>query len=62
MSGMLRQAIVERAEIFVAIAQQLLEALDHEIGLLEIIDDIFSAHYALQIEQHSVWRGVLERE
>src|ERR1700687_4918356 len=40
------EPFIDWAKILIAIVQKLLEGLDHEIGLLEIIDQISSAHDA----------------
>src|SRR5262249_56272979 len=41
---------------------QLVDAADHEIGLLEIVDAVARAHHARELEADAVGRAVLERE
>src|SRR5882672_11366676 len=49
-------AIVHGPEIrTVAGAEQLLEAVDHEVHPLETVDAVVRAHHALQIEGDAVW-------
>jgi len=40
----------------------LLEAVDHEIGLLVIVDPVMGAHHALHVERDPVGRRIVERE
>jgi hypothetical protein len=42
--------------------QELLEAVDYKIGLLEIVDRIFGLHDALQIKGDAVGRMAFERK
>ena len=60
----LRQDLgIERREIgFDRRAQQLVEAGDHEIVLLEIVDAIFGAHHAGKIEADAIGAVAFERE
>ncbi len=54
--------LIERTEVLVAVAEQLLEAVDNEIGLLEIIDDVSGPHDAFEVEAEPVGRRIFERE
>lgn len=53
---------VEGAEILIALFEQLFPSLDQEIGLLEIVDDLFGAHDAREIECDAIRRAAFERK
>src|SRR5208282_348645 len=55
------QLAVERAEILVGFPEQFVERGNDEIGFLEIVDAVFRAHDALQIEADAVRRWALHR-
>jgi hypothetical protein len=56
------QTVVKGSEILVAVVQKLLKTVDHEIGLLEIVDDVFRAHDPFEIEADSVGGRIFERK
>ena len=47
-------ASVHVTEILVAAVEQLLKAVDDEICLLEVIDDVFRAHDSFEIERDAI--------
>src|SRR4051812_21829836 len=53
---------VDRCEIDVRELEQLVDAPDHEIGLLEVVDAVACAHHAGELEADAVGRTIVERE
>ena len=47
---------------FHRLAVQVLEALDHEIGRLQIADHVIGAHHPVDVEHDPIRRPTLERE
>ena len=60
--GLVFHLIIDAAEILVAGVEQGIEAVDHEIGLLEVVDDVFGAHDTLQVEGDPVGAVILKRK
>src|SRR5580704_4133396 len=58
--GLCRYFAVDRREVGPGRIEQLLEIVDHEIGLLEIVDAVPGPHYPPQVETDPVWPGGLE--
>src|SRR6267154_5379798 len=58
--GLCRNFAVDRREVGPGRIEQLLEIVDHEIGLLEIIDAVAGPHHPPQVETDPVWSGVIE--
>src|SRR5580700_10848316 len=56
------QTFIDRTEILVASRQKLLEALDHKVGLLEIVNGVFGTHDALEIKGDAVGRRAFKRK
>src|SRR5690606_16037712 len=56
-----RQARVERGEVRARGLDQLFEAVDDEIGLLEGVDAVARAHDPRQVEADAVGRGAFQR-
>ena len=54
--------VIDRIKIAVAGIQKRLKIVDDEIGLLEVVDNVFRAHDPLQVEGDPVRRGVLQCE
>src|SRR5262245_44891 len=55
-------AFVQGSEIDVRQSKQIVEAVEHEVGLLKIVDAITGAHHALDGKADPMWRRVLECE
>src|SRR5262249_7761622 len=53
---------VDRREIDARELEQRVDATDHEIGLLEVVDAVARAHHTRELEADAVGRAVLERE
>src|SRR6185503_14910142 len=53
---------VDRREIDMRKLEQLVDAPDHEVGLLEIVDAVARAHHASELEADAVGRRIVERE
>src|ERR1044071_230223 len=53
---------VDRREIDARELEQLVDAADHEIGLLEVVDAVARAHHPGELEADAVRRAILERE
>ena len=60
--GFISDLPVYVAKILVAGLEQLFEAVDDEVGLLEVIDYVPGAHNALEIKADAIGRAVLEGE
>ena len=60
--GLAFHLIIDAAEILVAGIEQGIEAVDHEIGLLKVVDDVFGAHDTLQVEGDPVGAVILQRK
>src|SRR5882757_2007366 len=58
--GLYRNLAVDRREVGPGRIEQLLEIVDHEIGLLKIVDAVAGPHQPPQVETDPVWPGVLE--
>src|SRR5437764_480127 len=58
--GLCRNFAVDRREVGPSRIEQLLEIVDHEIGLLEIVDAVAGPHHPPQVETNSVWPRVFE--
>src|SRR5690348_10457628 len=52
--GLVLEARVDRGEVGPGRVHQLLEAVDHEVGLLVGVDLVFGAHDALEVEADAV--------
>ena len=50
-----RQPCVDRGEVRPGGCEQLIEAVDHEVGLLVGVDAVARAHHAFQAEAEAVW-------
>src|SRR5690242_17969522 len=53
------EARVQGTEVLITLGQQGLEAVDHEIGFLKIVDPVARAHDALEIEGDAVGGAIL---
>src|SRR6476646_5610982 len=53
---------VDRCEIDARELEQLVDAPDHEVGLLEVVNAVARAHHAGELEADAVGRRVVERE
>jgi hypothetical protein len=60
--GLTLHLVVDRTEVDVRKAEQLLEAVDDEIGLLEVVDAVARAHHPFELKVEPVRRRVVERE
>ena len=58
----LGEPFVYRTEILVTGVQQLLEAVDHEVGLLKVVDLVLGAHHAQKVEGDPIGRLAFERK
>lgn len=61
-AGLVVQAVVQGGEVHLGQVEQVVQAVEDEVGFLKIVDAVVGAHHALQREAQAVGRWVAQAE